>query len=71
MDLLKVIDAAFNRRGVDHFIAGAGAVTVRMVTGTGTDGEKLSDRGCGPYPFQDDEILNQDTFRRSSSNATE
>ena len=47
---------------VDAFIAGNRAVTVWMVTGTGTDGEKLNYRGCDLYEFRGDKILNKDTY---------
>jgi uncharacterized protein (TIGR02246 family) len=47
---------------VDAFIAGNRAVTVWMVTGIGTDGEKLNYRGCDLYEFRGDKILNKDTY---------
>jgi len=47
---------------VDAFIAGTRAVSVWMVTGTGTDGEKLNYRGCDIYEFRGDKILNKDTY---------
>ena len=47
---------------VDAFITGNRAVTVWMVTGTGTDGEKLNYRGCDLYEFRGDKILNKDTY---------
>src|SRR3954467_3523684 len=42
---------------VDAFIMGDRAVSVWMVTGTGTDGEKLHYRGCDIYRFRGDKIL--------------
>ena len=47
---------------VDAFITGNRAVSVWMVTGTGTDGEKLNYRGCDLYEFRGDKILNKDTY---------
>jgi hypothetical protein len=47
---------------VDAFITGDRAVTVWMVTGTGTDGEKLNYRGCDLYQFRGDRILHKDTY---------
>jgi len=47
---------------VDAFICGDRAVSVWMVTGTGTDGEKLNYRGCDIYEFRGDKILNKDTY---------
>src|SRR5262249_55848830 len=47
---------------VDSFITGSRAVTVWIVTGTGSDGEKLNYRGCDLYEFRGDKILNKDTY---------
>ena len=47
---------------VDAFICGDRAVSVWMVTGTGTDGEKLNYRGCDIYEFRGDQILNKHTY---------
>jgi ketosteroid isomerase-like protein/predicted metal-dependent enzyme (double-stranded beta helix superfamily) len=47
---------------VDVFIAGHRAVSVWMVTGTGTDGEHLNYRGCDVYEFRGDKILSKDTY---------
>ena len=47
---------------IDVFICGDRAVSVWMVTGTGTDGEKLNYRGCDIYEFRGDKILNKDTY---------
>jgi len=47
---------------VDAFICGDRAVSVWMVTGTGTDGEKLNYRGCDIYEFRGDKIHNKDTY---------
>jgi ketosteroid isomerase-like protein len=47
---------------VDAFITGNRAVSVWMVTGTGSDGEKLNYRGCDLYEFRGDKILNKDTY---------
>ena len=47
---------------IDHFVAGAHAVSVWMVTGTSADGEKLNYQGCDIYEFRGDKILNKDTY---------
>ena len=47
---------------LDHFVAGARAVSVWMVTGTGADGEVLNYQGCDIYEFRGDKILNKDTY---------
>src|SRR5262249_39186094 len=47
---------------IDAFICGDRAVSVWMVTGTGTDGERLNYRGCDIYEFRGDKILNKDTY---------
>ena len=47
---------------VDVFIAGPRAVSVWMVTGTGSDGEQLNYRGCDIYEFRGAQILNKDTY---------
>ena len=47
---------------VDVFIAGPRAVSVWMVTGTGSDGEQLNYRGCDIYEFRGALILNKDTY---------
>jgi len=47
---------------VDDFITGDRAVSVWMVTGTGSDGEKLNYRGCDIYTFRGDKILHKDTY---------
>ncbi len=47
---------------VDAFITGDRAVSVWMVTGTGSDGEKLNYRGCDIYTFRGDKILDKDTY---------
>jgi uncharacterized protein (TIGR02246 family) len=47
---------------VDAFVTGNRAVTVWMVKGTGTDGERLNYRGCDIYEFRGDKILNKDTY---------
>jgi ketosteroid isomerase-like protein len=47
---------------VDVFVAGSRAVSVWIVTGTGSDGEQLNYRGCDIYEFRGDKILNKDTY---------
>ena len=47
---------------IDHFVTGNRAVSVCMVTGTGSDGEKLNYQGCDIYEFRGDKILNKDTY---------
>ena len=47
---------------VDSFICGDRAVSVWMVTGRGSDGERLNYRGCDIYEFRGDKILNKDTY---------
>ena len=47
---------------IDHFVTGNRAVSVWMVTGTGSDGEKLNYQGCDIYEFRGDKILNKDTY---------
>ncbi len=47
---------------IDHYVAGDRAVTVWMVTGTGSDGEKLNYQGCDLYRFRGDKILHKDTY---------
>ena len=60
-DRFKVI-ADMRWDHVDVFIAGPRAVSVWMVTGTGSDGEQLNYRGCDIYEFRGDKILNKDTY---------
>ena len=60
-DRFKVI-ADMRWDHVDVFIAGARAVSVWTVTGTGSDGERLNYRGCDIYEFRGDKILNKDTY---------
>src|SRR5215471_13159073 len=60
-DRFRVItDMRWNH--VDSFVTGPRAVTVWMVTGTGSDGEKLNYRGCDLYEFRGNKILNKDTY---------
>ena len=47
---------------LDHFVTGARAVSLWMVTGTGADGEVLNYQGCDIYEFRGDKILNKDTY---------
>ncbi|HYB70341.1 MAG TPA: nuclear transport factor 2 family protein [Candidatus Bathyarchaeia archaeon] len=47
---------------VDHFVTGHRAVSVWMVTGTGSDGERLNYQGCDLYEFRGDKIMNKDTY---------
>jgi len=47
---------------IDAFICGERAVSVWMVTGTGTGGERLNYRGCDIYEFRGDKILNKHTY---------
>ena len=60
-DRFKVI-ADMRWDHVDVFITGPRAVSVWMVTGTGSDGEQLNYRGCDIYEFRGDKILNKDTY---------
>ena len=47
---------------IDHFVTGNRAVSVWMVLGTGSDGERLNYQGCDIYEFRGDKILNKDTY---------
>jgi ketosteroid isomerase-like protein len=47
---------------IDHFVTGNRAVSVWVVTGTGSDGEALNYRGCDLYEFRGDKILTKDTY---------
>ena len=47
---------------MDAFIVGTRAVGVGMVTGTGTDVEKLNYLGSDIYEFRNDKILHKDTY---------
>ena len=60
-DRFKVI-SAMRWDHIEHFVAGKRAVSVWMVTGTGTDGEKLNYQGCDIYEFRGERILNKDTY---------
>ena len=60
-DRFKVI-ADMRWDHVDVFLAGTRAVSVWMVTGTGSDGETRTYRGCDIYEFRGDKILNKDTY---------
>jgi taurine dehydrogenase small subunit len=47
---------------IDHFVTGNRAVSIWLVTGTGSDGEVLNYQGCDIYEFRGDKILNKDTY---------
>src|SRR5262249_974136 len=47
---------------IEHFVAGSRAVAVWMVTGTGTDGEKLNYQGCDIYEVRGERVPKQETY---------
>jgi ketosteroid isomerase-like protein len=60
-DRFKVI-ADMRWEHKEYIFAGDSAISVWVVKGTSSDGEKLNYQGCDIYKFRDGKIIDKDTY---------